>query len=89
MHGGIFWLGLLASCLTSLSYWPQLRKALRRGATKDLSIRTLAILTVGLLCWIAYGYLQKDWIIVIANIVGASLAAVTLSCKIRDLRAQA
>jgi MtN3 and saliva related transmembrane protein len=87
MQGGIFWLGLLAASLTSLSYWPQLTKALPRGATGDLSIKTLLILTLGLTCWIAYGFLQKDWIIVIANIVGAGLAGVTLSCKIRDMRA--
>lgn len=87
MQGGIFWLGLLAAALTSLSYWPQLRKALPKGATKDLSLKTLSILTLGLVCWIAYGIFQRDWIIVIANIVGASLAAVTLSCKIRDTRA--
>jgi MtN3 and saliva related transmembrane protein len=88
MQGAVFWLGLLAAALTSLSYWPQLRKALPRGATKDLSLKTLSILTLGLICWVAYGVLQKDWIIVTANTVGAGLAATTLVCKIRDLHAE-
>lgn len=87
MQGAVSWLGLIAAALTSLSYWPQLMKALPRGATKDLSVKTLSILTLGLVCWIAYGAFQKDWIIVIANCVGAGLSATVLSCKLRDLRA--
>jgi PQ loop repeat protein len=37
-------LGMLAAALTSLSYIPQARKALPRGATRDLSLKMLAAL---------------------------------------------
>lgn len=76
--------GAAAAFLASLSYIPQVRKAWPRGATGDLSLSMLATLTLGLLLWIAYGILRGDWIIVIANAIGAALASVVLGCKIRD-----
>ncbi|CEG06975.1 MtN3/saliva family protein [Afipia felis] len=78
-------LGLAAAALTSLSYLPQARKALPRGATKDLSLKTLGALLVGLCLWAVYGILRSDVVIVIANSVGAVLVAIVLVCKLRDL----
>jgi MtN3 and saliva related transmembrane protein len=69
------WIGTLAGTLTSLSYVPQVKKAWPRGSTSDLSLKTLSILTFGLLLWLAYGALKKDWVIVVANGVGAALSA--------------
>jgi MtN3 and saliva related transmembrane protein len=81
------WIGVLAAILTSLSYIPQVRKAWPRGSTKDLSLHMLAVLTGGLLLWIVYGLAKGDWVIVIANCVGAALSGSVLAFKIRDLRA--
>jgi uncharacterized protein with PQ loop repeat len=44
-----------AAVLTSFSYGPQVRKALLRRSTADLSLNTLVALTAGLIAWIAYG----------------------------------
>jgi MtN3 and saliva related transmembrane protein len=79
-------LGLLAAVLTSLSYIPQVRKALPRGSTHDLSVRTLIILAAGLSLWILYGMLQGDWVIVIANSFGCTLIVILLAFKFRDMR---
>jgi MtN3 and saliva related transmembrane protein len=81
------WAGGLAAALTSLSYIPQVRKVWPRGSTKDVSLKMLIALTSGLALWVVYGLLQKDWILVLANSVGAALAAIVLCCKIRDVRA--
>jgi MtN3 and saliva related transmembrane protein len=81
------WIGGAAAILTSLSYVPQVRKALPRGATHDLSLRMLGVLTAGLALWALYGALQSDWVIVAANGVGGTLAAIVLGCKLRDMRA--
>jgi len=78
-------LGLAAAALTSLSYLPQARKAIPRGATGDLSLKTLGALLAGLFLWVVYGVLRSDVVIVIANSVGAVLVAVVLVCKLRDL----
>ena len=80
----VYAIGLLAAALTSLSYLPQVRKAFPRGATKDLSFKTLTVLATGLALWIAYGLLNGDRIIVIANVVGLSLVGILLGLKLRD-----
>jgi MtN3 and saliva related transmembrane protein len=81
------WTGVSAAILTSLSYFPQVRKAWPRGSTEDLSLKMLVALTSGLLLWIGYGLLKSDWVIVAANSVGAILSGSVLAFKIRDMRA--
>lgn len=83
------WIGALAAACTSLSYIPQVQKALPRGATADLSLKMLSILTAGLALWIGYGAIKGDWIIIVANTVGCALSLTVLLCKIRDLRTSA
>jgi MtN3 and saliva related transmembrane protein len=80
------WIGSLAATLTSLSYLPQVNKAWRPGSTSDLSLKTLSVLTAGLVLWLAYGVLKSDWAIVVANGVGALLSACVLAFKLRDMR---
>jgi MtN3 and saliva related transmembrane protein len=81
------WIGGLAAILTSLSYIPQLQKAWPRGSTQDISLKMLAILTAGLVLWIGYGILKGDWVIILANGVGAALSGTVLGCKLRDINA--
>jgi MtN3 and saliva related transmembrane protein len=78
-------LGAVAAVLTSLSYFPQVRKAYPRGSTKDLSLQMLIALTSGLALRIIYGILKADWVIVAANVVGASLTGTILGFKLRDM----
>ena len=49
---------LVGGALTSLSYIPQVTKALPAGSTDDLSSKTLAVLATGLALWIGYGILK-------------------------------
>jgi MtN3 and saliva related transmembrane protein len=79
-------LGLAAAALTSLSYIPQVRKALPRGSTDDLSFKTLMILVSGLSLWVLYGAFQGDLVIIIANSVGCALVLLLLGLKVRDTR---
>lgn len=81
-------LGVLAAALTSLSYIPQAMKAAPRNSTADLSLKMLGALLTGLCLWILYGVALGDWIIIIANVVGASLVAFVCVCKVRDLAAE-
>ena len=82
-------IGALAAICTSLSYLPQVSKALPRGSTGDLSFKMLAVLTTGLALWVGYGVVKGDWILVLANSVGGALSATVLVCKLRDMRAGA
>ncbi len=79
--------GLLAAALTSLSYIPQLQKAWPRGATDDISLKMLVVLSLGLSLWIAYGLIRSDWVVAIANVAGLSLVGAVLAGNLRDLRA--
>jgi MtN3 and saliva related transmembrane protein len=80
------YIGGVAAVLASPSYIPQVRKAWRCGSKKDLSLGMLVALTSGLTLWIIYGWLRGDWVIVIANAIGATLTAIVLACKLRDRR---
>jgi MtN3 and saliva related transmembrane protein len=75
-------IGLSAAALTSLSYIPQVKKALPPGSTDDLSSRTLAVLAAGLALWIGYGLLNGDFVIIIANAIGFALVATLLDLGI-------
>jgi MtN3 and saliva related transmembrane protein len=81
-------LGFVAAALTSLSYVPQLQKALPKDSTSDLSLKMLVALFAGLALWIVYGLMVEDMVIVIANCVGGALVGVVLGCKVRDIMAQ-
>jgi MtN3 and saliva related transmembrane protein len=85
MQYGIYILGMLAAALTSLSYLPQLQKAIPRNSTSDLSLKMLVALSAGLCLWIVYGVLKDDWVIILANSIGATLSLAVLGYKIRDL----
>jgi MtN3 and saliva related transmembrane protein len=82
------YVGGTAAFLASLSYVPQVRKAWPRGSTKDLSLSMLSALTLGLTLWLLYGVLHSDWVIIIANGLGASLCGIVLGCKLRDVFAR-
>jgi MtN3 and saliva related transmembrane protein len=88
MENMIYGLGVVAALLTSLSYLPQVRKAIPRGSTHDLSLKTLSALSAGLALWIAYGIFRKDYVIVGANIVGFILSATLVVFVLRDRQAQ-
>ncbi|MCA6117229.1 hypothetical protein J6524_20475 [Bradyrhizobium sp. WSM 1738] len=77
-------IGVTAAMLTSLSYIPQVRKVRTGQPTEDLSSRTLIALTSGLVLWIVYGVIKPDWIIVAANVVGASLTGYVLYHKLQE-----
>jgi len=80
------WIGACAAALSSLSYIPQVQKAWPRNSTADLSLTMLIALTMGLMCWIGYGFLKDDWVIIAANSVGATLSGSVLAFKFRDMR---
>jgi len=76
----------LACALTSLSYIPQVKKAMPAGSTDDLSSKTLVVLAAGLALWVGYGVLKGDFVIIVANAVGLALVAALIGFKIRDAR---
>lgn len=78
-------IGILASIFTGISMLPQLLKVLKEKKAKDVSVLMLAILFIGVCCWIYYGMLKNDLIIIISNsfslLINTILLMLTLKYK--------
>jgi len=59
--------GIAAGVLTSISMLPQFIKLLKEKNGKDISVIMLIVLVVGVGCWVIYGVLKNDLIIIITN----------------------
>jgi MtN3 and saliva related transmembrane protein len=77
-----FLVGTLAALCTTLCNVPQVVKVYKTRETNDLSLKMLVLLNVGLMLWIIYGFIQGDWIICTANIVGITLTGYLLMAKL-------
>lgn len=60
-------IGLLASIGTGTSMIPQLIKIIKDRKAEDISFLMLSVLAAGLCCWVIYGSMQKDPIIITSN----------------------
>jgi MtN3 and saliva related transmembrane protein len=60
-------IGIVASAGTGMSMLPQLTKLIKEKKADNISLNMLLVLFVGVGCWIVYGILKKDWIIIISN----------------------
>lgn len=59
--------GVIASICTAVSMVPQLIKLIKEKKADDISVFMLVVLFVGVGCWVMYGILKTDWIIIISN----------------------
>jgi MtN3 and saliva related transmembrane protein len=76
--------GLSAAVCTTAANVPQLKKAWTTGQTDDLSMNMLLVLTSGLALWVAYGVIQKDIVIVLANAISLVLISGLLWLKLKQ-----
>jgi lactoylglutathione lyase len=67
-------IGLTAASLTTLAFLPQVIKTWRTKSTADLSPFMFFLMCLGILFWLMYGLLIKDFPIIIANAVTICLA---------------
>ena len=77
-------IGLLAAFCTTVSYIPQLKKCWDTGSAGDLSFKMFSILAAGIALWVAYGALQGDMVIILANSVSFLLLMGILVFKLRE-----
>jgi MtN3 and saliva related transmembrane protein len=61
-------IGIMASIGTAMSMVPQLTKLIKEKKAENISLYMLVVLFLGVGCWIVYGLLRKDWIIIISNL---------------------
>jgi len=75
--------GLLAAVCTTIAFLPQVIKTIKLKETKDISLIMYIVLTTGIVLWIIYGILIKDFPVMIANAVTFILSATVLFLKVK------
>jgi MtN3 and saliva related transmembrane protein len=61
----------------------QIRKILEHRSSRGLSIGYFLILLVGFLLWLAYGIAASSLVLVIPNVVAATVTAATIAVALR------
>ena len=79
-----FWLGMLASCLTTLSFLPQVIKTVKTNDTSGISLPMYIMLVTGLVMWLVYGFIYALIPIIFCNSVTLLLASIILVYKLKE-----
>ena len=74
--------GYIAAILTTAAFLPQLIKTLKTKKADDVSLITLIMFIIGVLCWIIYGYKISSIPIFLANLITLILNLSILISKI-------
>ena len=74
--------GYVAAILTTAAFLPQLIKTLKTKKAEDVSLITLIMFIIGVLCWIIYGYKISSTPILSANLITLILNLLILISKI-------
>ncbi len=80
-------IGLIAACLTTISFLPQAVLVLRTGQTEGISLAMYSLFTMGVAAWLIYGIMIASLPIIVANIVTLALASLILWTKARAVMA--
>jgi MtN3 and saliva related transmembrane protein len=75
--------GFAAGTLCTIAYLPQALHSFRTRSVGDISLIMLVSLNVGLLLWVAYGFLIRSLPIILPNAVTFLLAFPLLIMKLR------
>ncbi len=76
-------LGLLAGGLTTVSFVPQVTKIWKTKSAEDVSLTMFVAFCVGVVLWLVYGAIKKDWAIIFTNGVTLILGLAILVMKIK------
>lgn len=60
----------LVGVLMSLSYFPQAMKIIKRKSSKDVSLITFSVFSVGTFLWLIYGFILGELPIILGYLVG-------------------
>jgi|SRR5918998_5526772 MtN3 and saliva related transmembrane protein len=81
--------GLVAGCIGTYSFVPQVLKCWRTGETAAISLRMFAVRTFGAVLWTFYGLVIGSLPVLIFSAVGLLLCATILVLKTRESRSAA
>lgn len=75
-------IGLISAFLTTASFLPQAIKTVKEKDTKGISLAMYSLFAAGVLGWLIYGIMLKDFPIILANSVTLIFASIILVMKL-------
>ena len=78
------YLGLLAACLTTISFLPQVLLVIKTKDTKSISLKMYILFVSGTILWFVYGLFIKNIPVTLANFITGTLAITILYYKIKE-----
>ncbi|BFT65617.1 SemiSWEET transporter [Parvimonas parva] len=76
-------IGIVAACLTTFAFAPQVIKVMKDKNTKSLSLLMCFMQTIGIFLWLVHGIFIKDFALIFANSISFVMVAIILLYKIR------
>lgn len=76
-------IGLVAGVLCTVSFLPQVVKVFKTKHTRDLSLVTFSMLSLGVFLWLIYGILIKEFPVIAANSATLILTLVIVAMKVK------
>lgn len=75
-------LGFAAALATTVANFPQTYKIIKTKSTKDISVITYILLTLGCAMWLIYAILNNDIPLLIANAISTTICLIILLLKV-------
>ena len=76
-------IGIVAACLTTFAFAPQVIKVIKDKNTKSLSLIMCIMQTTGIFLWLVHGLMIKDFALIFANSISFVLVLIILVHKIK------
>jgi MtN3 and saliva related transmembrane protein len=76
-------IGIAAGTLCTISFLPQIIRILKTRHTKDLSLITYFIFSLGVFLWLIYGVLIKELPVILANAITFIFCLIIIAMKIK------
>lgn len=75
------YIGSAAAACSTASFAPQAWKIIRTRDTSAISAKTYVLTVAAFLLWTSYGWLRRDWALILPNAICLVLAAFILTMK--------
>jgi MtN3 and saliva related transmembrane protein len=85
MRNGYVFIGYLAALLTTFSGIPQIIRVLKLKESRDISLWTASLLSMGVFFWLIHGIIIKDMPLIVSNAVSLLFSTITI-CVILKYR---
>lgn len=76
-------IGLIAACLTTISFVPQVYRIWKTKSAESVSLTMFLLFFTGVLLWVVYALYIESLSMIIANVVTALLAMVIIYYKLK------